>query len=55
MVEAPLNPELPAQREIPRLRFARIRILGRYGMKAARVAEVYGATLGDIERIIRRA
>jgi hypothetical protein len=55
MVEAPVSPEPLAPREIPRSQFPRIRTLVRYGMKVAQVAEVYGAALGDIERIIRRA
>jgi DNA-directed RNA polymerase subunit H (RpoH/RPB5) len=42
-------------RAIPRLQFARIRALVKYGMKADQVAEVYGAAVGDIERIIRQS
>lgn len=54
-VEAPFSPEPPATRAIPRSQFARIRSLVKYGMKVAQVAEVYGAAVGDIERIIRQA
>ena len=45
---------IPPAREIPRSQFARIRTLARYGMTVAQVAQVYGAAVGEIERIIRR-
>jgi hypothetical protein len=54
-VEAPLSPEPPAIPEIPRSQFTRIRAWVKYGMKVPQVAEVYGAAVGDIERIIRQA
>jgi hypothetical protein len=44
-----------ATRGIPRSQFARIRALAKYGMTVAQVAEVYGAAVGEIERIIRKA
>ncbi len=55
VVEAPVSPEPPATREIPWSQFARIRTWVKYGMKVAQIAEVYGAAVGDIERIIRQA
>jgi hypothetical protein len=54
-VEVPVSPEPPAARAIPRSEFARIRAWVKYGMKVAQVAEVYGAAVGEIERIIRQA
>jgi hypothetical protein len=54
-VEAPVSSEPPATHKIPRSEFARIRTWVKYGMKVAQVAEVYGAAVGDIERIIREA
>jgi hypothetical protein len=54
-VEALVSTAPPATREIPRSEFARIRAWIKYGMKAAQVAEVYGAAVGDIERILRQA
>jgi hypothetical protein len=52
--KAPVRPDPRTQREIPRSQFARIRALVRYGMTAAQVAEVFGVTAGDIERILRQ-
>ncbi len=40
-------------REIPRLQFARIRTWMNYGMTVAQVADLYGAAVGEIERILR--
>jgi hypothetical protein len=51
----PISPDPQTQREIPRSQFARIRIWVKYGMTAAQVAEVYGAAVGEIERILGRA
>jgi len=53
--ETPAAPAPPPAREIPRSEFGRIRAWVKYGMKVAQVAEVYGAAVGDIERIIRQA
>jgi hypothetical protein len=53
-VEALVSPGPPSTREIPRAEFARIRAWMKYGMKTAQVAEVYGAAVGDIERIVRQ-
>jgi hypothetical protein len=52
--ESPVTPAPPA-REISRSQFARIRILARYGMTAAQVAQVYGVAVSEIERILRQA
>jgi hypothetical protein len=41
-----------AASKIPRSQFARIRAWQRYGMTAQQVAEVYGVTVGEIERIV---
>ena len=54
-VKAPVAPESLTTREIPRSKFARIRGLVKYGMTVSQVAEVYGAAVGDIERIIQQA
>jgi hypothetical protein len=53
-LKSPLAPEPPATRAIPRSEFARIRTLVKYGMTVAQVAEVYGAAVGEIERILRK-
>jgi hypothetical protein len=42
-------------RGIPKAQHARIRTWVEYGMTAAEVAEVYGAAIGEIERILRTA
>jgi len=54
-VKAPVRPEQQTPRAIPRAQFARIRALVKYGMTVAQVAEVYGVTVGDVERILRNA
>ena len=41
-------------REIPVSQFGRVRALTSYGMTRAQVAELYGVTVDEIERIIRR-
>ena len=41
-------------REIPASQFGRVRALTSYGMTQAEVAQLYGVTVDDIERIIRR-
>jgi hypothetical protein len=41
-------------REIPATQLGRVRTLTRYGMTRAQVAELYGVTVDEIERIIRR-
>jgi hypothetical protein len=43
------------RRGIPPTQHARIRTWVEYGMTAAEVAEVYGAPVGEIERILRKA
>ena len=40
-------------REIPASQFGRVRALTSYGMKRAQVAELYGVTVDEIDRIIR--
>jgi hypothetical protein len=55
VVAAPVSPAPRATRAIPRSRFARIRTWVKYGMTVSEVAEVYGAAVGDIERILREA
>jgi hypothetical protein len=54
-VAAPVNPEPRTTRQIPRSHHARIRTWVEYGMTVPQVAEVYGVTVGVIERIVRRA
>ena len=41
-------------REIPASQFGRVRALTKYGMTKAQVAELYGVTVDEIDRIIRR-
>lgn len=53
-LEIPVGPELPPTRAIARSQFARIRALAKYGMTVAQVAELYGATVDEIERILRK-
>ena len=55
VVEPPARPAPPARRAIPRSQFAGIRTWVKYGMTVTEVAEVYGAAVGDIERILRQA
>jgi hypothetical protein len=52
--ETPVIPEPQATRAIARSQFARIRTLVKYGMTVAQVAEVYGAAVGEIERILHK-
>ena len=52
--QSPVAPA-PPTREIPRSQFGRIRALARHGMTVAQVAQVYGAAVGNIERILRQA
>jgi hypothetical protein len=40
--------------EIPASQFGRVRALTKYGMTQAQVAELYGVTAHEIERIISR-
>ena len=40
-------------REIPVSQFGRVRTLTSYGMTRAQVAEFYGVTVDEIDRIIR--
>ena len=42
-------------REIPASQFARVRTLTSYGMTREQVAELYGVTVQEIERIIGRS
>jgi DNA-binding transcriptional regulator YiaG len=42
-------------REIPASQFGRVRTLTKYGMTQAQVAELYGVTVQEIERIIGRS
>jgi len=54
-VAAPVNPEPPTTRQIPRSHHARIRTWVKYGLTIPQVAEVYGVAVGVIERILREA
>jgi hypothetical protein len=42
-------------RELPASQFGRVRTLTKYGMTQAQVAELYGVTVHEIERIISRS
>jgi hypothetical protein len=55
VVEAPVSPKPRTMPKIPRSEFARIRAWTKYGMTVPQVAELYGAAVDDIERIIRQA
>lgn len=54
-VKAPASPEPQTMRAIPRSHFPRIRSWLKYGMTVPQVAKVYGADVGEIERILRKA
>jgi len=54
-VKATVRPEPRTIHEIPRSQFARVRTWVKYGMTVSQVAEVYGASVGEIERILRKA
>ena len=41
-------------REIPASQFGRVHTLTKYGMTQAQVAELYGVTVHEIERIVGR-
>jgi len=41
-------------REIPAFQFGRVRALANYGMRRAQVAELYGVTVDEVERVIRQ-
>jgi hypothetical protein len=41
--------------KIPATEFARIRTLAEYGMTIAQLAEIYGVSVGEIERIVGTA
>ena len=42
-------------REIPASQFGRVRALTSYGMTREQVAELYGVTVDEIERVMSRA
>jgi len=52
-VEPAVSAELPIMPKVPASQFARIRSWVKYGMTPAQVAEVYGVSVGDVERVIR--
>jgi hypothetical protein len=54
-VEPPVSAELRTMPQISASQFARIRTWVKYGMTPAQVAEVYGVSVGDVERIVRNA
>lgn len=51
----PVSAKRQTTRRIPRSQFARIRTWVTYGMTAPEVAEIYGAAVGEIERILEKA
>ena len=53
--KTPIRCEPQPTPELPPSQFARIRTLVKYGMTVAQVADVYGAAVGEIERILRNA
>ncbi len=54
-LKTPISPTPHTTREIAPSQFARIRTLVKYGMTVGQVAEVYGAAVGEIERILHKA
>jgi hypothetical protein len=52
-VEAPISPKQKMTPKIARSQYVRIRTWARYGMTARQLAELYGADLREIERILR--
>ncbi len=54
--EVPIAPVPPkSTQRIPASHLGRIRACMKYGMTMAQVAEVYGVTIGDIERMLYNA
>ena len=51
----PVSAKRQTTRRIPRSQFARIRTWVTYGMTAPEVAEIYGAAVAEIERILENA
>jgi hypothetical protein len=54
-VVPPTGPKPPAGGDIPASQLARIRAWVKYGMTVAQVAEVYGVSVGEIERVLGKA
>jgi hypothetical protein len=54
-LKTPISPAPQTTRQIAPSHFARIRTLVKYGMTVSQVAEVYGAAVGAIERILHKA
>jgi hypothetical protein len=54
-LKTPISPAPQTAREIAPSQFARIRTLVKYGMTVGQIAEVYGAAVGEIERILHKA
>ena len=52
--ESPVAPA-PLPVELPPSQVARIRTWVKYGMKVAKVAQVYGVPVGEIERLLGKA
>ena len=53
----PLHRRRAVKREIRRIppsQFGRVRALANYGMTQAEVAELYGVSVGEVERIVGR-
>jgi hypothetical protein len=53
-VNAAVNSEPQPTREVSKSDFSRIRTWVKYGMTVRQVAELYGADIDEIERIIRK-
>jgi hypothetical protein len=51
----PNVPKPPAAGEIPASQLARIRSWVKYGMTVPQVAAVYGVSVAEIERVLRKA
>ena len=54
-VPKPIQRRGPVRREIRHIQpsqFGRVRALANYGMTQAEVAELYGVSIGEIERIV---
>ena len=53
--KTPTSSAPQTMRKVAPSQFVRIRTLVKYGMTVGQVAEVYGAAVGEIERILHKA
>jgi hypothetical protein len=53
--QAPTTPAQSTPTDLDRRHFPRIRALAKYGMTARQIAETYGVSASEIQRILRKA